>query len=44
MKILIIGDKAVAIDLYRQGISELESGISIDIQGTGESYESAKRY
>lgn len=37
-------DKALAIDLYTEGIKELESGISIQIDGTGESYEKAKRY
>ncbi len=36
-------DKAVAIELYSEGIKELESGISIEIKGIGEAYESAKR-
>lgn len=36
-------DKAVAIDLYRQGIVELESGIAIEIQGSGEDQIRAQR-
>ena len=38
------GDKASAIELYRQGISELESGIAIEIRGPGEVFERAQRY
>ena len=43
----VIGDKVLAIDLYRQGIDELELGISIKIQGcgiTGEALDRAERY
>ncbi|KAI9560504.1 hypothetical protein GHT06_011437 [Daphnia sinensis] len=36
-------DKSLVIDLYSEGIKELESGISIQIEGIGESYEKAKR-
>lgn len=39
-----LGDKAMVIDLYRQGIHELESGISIEIQVSSEDFEKAKRY
>lgn len=36
-------DRSLVIDLYTEGIKELESGISIQIEGIGESYEKAKR-
>ncbi|XP_059350367.1 spastin-like isoform X2 [Daphnia carinata] len=36
-------NKSLVIDLYTEGIKELESGISIHIEGIGESYERAKR-
>ena len=39
----VVGDKVIAIDLYRQGICELESGISIPVSGSGEAYEKAIR-
>ena len=29
------GDKTLAIDLYRQGINELEAGIDINIRKSG---------
>ncbi|XP_045036789.1 spastin-like isoform X3 [Daphnia magna] len=35
-------DRSLVIDLYTEGIKELESGISIQIEGIGESYEKAK--
>ena len=33
--VLYSGDKALAIDLYRQGINELEAGIAINIRKSG---------
>jgi len=38
-----IGDKALAIDLYRQGINELESGIRINIRQSGITGEALTR-
>lgn len=38
------GQKEVAIELYRKGIRELESGIAVDCwSGRGETYERAQR-
>ncbi|XP_053655663.1 spastin isoform X2 [Cherax quadricarinatus] len=37
------GNKEVAMELYRRGITELESGIAIDCEGRGEAYERAQR-
>lgn len=40
----IIGQKEVAIELYRKGIRELEYGIAVDCwSGRGETYERAQR-
>lgn len=42
--IIIIGQKEVAIELYRKGIRELENGIAVDCwSGRGETYERAQR-
>ncbi|CAL4119337.1 unnamed protein product, partial [Meganyctiphanes norvegica] len=35
--------KEVAMEMYRKGINELESGINVDCMGRGEAYERAMR-
>ena len=35
--------KELAMELYRRGISELESGVAVDVTGKGEVYERAQR-
>ncbi|XP_063849088.1 spastin-like isoform X2 [Scylla paramamosain] len=37
------GNKEAAMDLYRRGIAELESGIAVECVGRGEAYERAQR-
>ncbi|XP_054455996.1 spastin isoform X2 [Anoplopoma fimbria] len=37
------GDKEQAVQWYKKGIAELESGIAIEITGQGEQYDRAKR-
>lgn len=40
----VLGQKEVAIELYRKGIRELELGIAVDCWGgRGETYERAQR-
>ncbi|XP_037540876.1 spastin [Nematolebias whitei] len=36
-------DKGEAVQWYKRGISELERGIAVDITGTGDQYDRAKR-
>ncbi|XP_059159214.1 spastin-like isoform X1 [Physella acuta] len=35
--------KDIAVELYRKGITELERGIAVDVEGQGETYERARR-
>ncbi|XP_045596963.1 spastin isoform X2 [Procambarus clarkii] len=37
------GNKELAMELYRRGITELESGIAVDCAGRGDAYERAQR-